>query len=63
MEQINLDRTTFVIRNPYEYLHEYLPPSQTLYRSHNSTKQAKSLSTKEKTKKRRAKRKAQRHNR
>lgn len=60
MEQTNnLDSTALGITNPYEYL----PPLQTLYRSHNSTKKATSLSTKEKAKKRRAKRKAQRHNR
>lgn len=59
MEQTNLDSTALGISNPYEYL----PTLQTLYRSHNSTKKAKSLSTKEKAKKRRAKRKAQRHNR
>ena len=43
MEQTNLDSTALGITNPYEYL----PPLQTLYRSHNSTKKAKSLSTKE----------------
>lgn len=59
MEQTNLDSTALGITNPYEYL----PPLQTLYRSHNSTKKATSLSQKEKAKKRRAKRKAQRHNR
>lgn len=59
MEQKNLDSTALGITNPYEYL----PPLQTLYRSHNSTKKAKSLSPKEKAKKRRAKRKAQRNNR
>lgn len=59
MEQKNLDSEALGITNPYEYL----PPLQTLYRSHNSTKKAKSLSTKEKAKKRRAKRKAQRNNR
>ena len=58
MEQKNLDSEAFGISNPYKYL----PPLQT-YRNHNSTKKAKSLSTKEKAKKRRAKRKAQRHNR
>lgn len=59
MDTNNLDSTALGITNPYEYL----PPLQTLYRSHNSTKKAKSLSQKEKAKKRRAKRKAQRHNR
>ncbi len=59
METNNLDSTALGITNPYEYL----PPLQTLYRSHNSTKKATSLSPKEKAKKRRAKRKAQRHNR
>ena len=59
METNNLDSTALGLTNPYEYL----PPLQTLYRSHNSTKKAKSLSPKEKAKKRRAKRKAQRHNR
>ena len=59
MEQKNLDSEALGITNPYEYL----PPLQTLYRSHNSTKKAKSLSSKEKAKKRRAKRKAQRNNR
>lgn len=59
MEQKNLDSEALGISNPYQYL----PPLQTLYRSHNSTKKAKSLSTKEKAKKRRAKRKAQRNNR
>jgi hypothetical protein len=59
MEQTNLDSTALGITNPYEYV----PPLQTLYRSHNSTKKATSLSPKEKAKKRRAKRKAQRHNR
>ena len=59
MEQKNLDSEALGITNPYEDL----PPLQTLYRSHNSTKKAKSLSTKEKAKKRRAKRKAQRNNR
>lgn len=59
MEQKNLDSTALGITNPYEYL----PPLQTLYRTHNSTKKAKSLSPKEKAKKRRAKRKAQRNNR
>lgn len=59
MEQKNLDSEALGISNPYQYL----PPLQTLYRNHNSTKKTKSLSTKEKAKKRRAKRKAQRHNR
>ena len=59
MEQKNLDSTALGITNPYEYL----PPLQTLYRTQSSTKKAKSLSPKEKAKKRRAKRKAQRHNR
>lgn len=59
MEQENLDSEALGISNPYQYL----PPLQTLYRSHNSTKKAKSLSRKEKAKKRKAKRKAQRHNR
>ncbi len=59
METNNLDSTALGITNPYEYL----PPLQTLYRTHNSTKKAKSLSPKEKAKKRRAKRKAQRNNR
>lgn len=59
MDTNNLDSTALGITNPYEYL----PPLQTLYRSHNSTKKATSLSPKEKAKKRRAKRKAQRHNR
>ena len=59
MEQKNLDSTALGLTNPYEYL----PPLQTLYRTHNSTKKAKSLSPKEKAKKRRAKRKAQRNNR
>lgn len=59
MEQKNLDSEALGISDPYQYL----PPLQTLYRSHNSTKKAKSLSTKEKAKKRRAKRKAQRNNR
>jgi hypothetical protein len=59
MEEKNLDSEALGITNPYEYL----PPLQTLYRTHNSTKKAKSLSPKEKAKKRRAKRKAQRHNR
>lgn len=59
MEQKNLDSEALGITNPYEYL----PPLQTLYRTHNSTKKAKSLSPKEKAKKRRAKRKAQRNNR
>ena len=59
METNNLDSTALGLTNPYEYL----PPLQTLYRSHNSTKKATSLSPKEKAKKRRAKRKAQRHNR
>ena len=59
MEQTNLDSTALGLTNPYEYL----PPLQTLYRSHNSTKKATSLTPKEKAKKRRAKRKAQRHNR
>ena len=59
MEQTNLDSTALGLTNPYEYL----LPLQTLYRSHNSTKKAKSLSPKEKAKKRRAERKAQRHNR
>lgn len=59
MEQKNLDSTALGITNPYEYL----PPLQTLYRTNNSTKKAKSLSPKEKAKKRRAKRKAQRNNR
>jgi hypothetical protein len=59
MEEKNLDSEALGITNPYEYL----PPLQTLYRTHNSTKKAKSLSPKEKAKKRRAKRKAQRNNR
>lgn len=59
METKNLDSAALGLTNPYEYL----PPLQTLYRSHNSTKKATSLSTKEKAKKRKAKRKAQRHNR
>lgn len=59
MEQKNLDSEALGISNPYQYL----PPLQTLYHNHNSTKKAKSLSTKEKAKKRRAKRKAQRNNR
>jgi len=59
MEQKNLDSESLGINNPYQYL----PPLQTLYRNHNSTKKAKSFSAKEKAKKRRAKRKAQRHNR
>lgn len=59
METKDLDTTTLGLTNPYEYL----PPLQTLYRSHNSTKKATSLTPKEKAKKRRAKRKAQRHNR
>lgn len=59
MEQKNLDSEALGITNPYEYL----PPLQTLYSTHNSTKKAKSLSPKEKAKKRRAKRKAQRNNR
>lgn len=59
MDTKDLDTTTLGLTNPYEYL----PPLQTLYRSHNSTKKATSLTPKEKAKKRRAKRKAQRHNR
>lgn len=59
MEQTNLDSTALGITNPYKYL----PPFQGLYHSYNSTKKAKSLSPKEKAKKRRAKRNAQRHNR
>ena len=59
MDTKDLNTTALGLTNPYEYL----PPLQTLYRSHNSTKKATSLSTKEKAKKRRAKRKAQRHNR
>lgn len=59
MDTKDLDTTALGITNPYEYL----PPLQTLYRTHNSTKKATSLSPKEKAKKRRAKRKAQRHNR
>ena len=59
MEQKNLDSEALGITNPYEYL----PPLQTLYSTHNSTKKAKSLSPKEKANKRRAKRKAQRNNR
>lgn len=59
MDTKDLDTTALGITNPYEYL----PPLQTLYRSHNSTKKATSLTPKEKAKKRRAKRKAQRHNR
>ena len=59
MDTKDLDTTTLGRTNPYEYL----PPLQTLYRSHNSTKKATSLTPKEKAKKRRAKRKAQRHNR
>ena len=53
-----MNSTALGITNPYEYL----PPLQ-IHRSYNSTKKAKSLSPKEKAKKRRAKRKAQRHNR
>jgi hypothetical protein len=59
MDTKDLDTTALGLTNPYEYL----PPLQTLYRSHNSTKKATSLTPKEKAKKRRAKRKAQRHNR
>lgn len=59
MDTKDLDTTALGITNPYEYL----PPLQALYRTHNSTKKATSLSPKEKAKKRRAKRKAQRHNR
>lgn len=59
MDTKDLDTTALGITNPYEYL----PPLQTLYRTHNSTKKATSLTPKEKAKKRRAKRKAQRHNR
>ena len=59
MDTKDLNTTALGLTNPYEYL----PPLQTLYRSHNSTKKATSLTPKEKAKKRRAKRKAQRHNR
>lgn len=59
METNNLDSTALGLTYPYEYL----PPLPTFYRNRNSTKKAKSLSPKEKAKKRRAKRKAQRNNR
>lgn len=59
MDTKDLDTTALGLTNPYECL----PPLKTFSRSHNSTKKAKSLSPKEKAKKRRAKRNAQRHNR